>query len=689
MKKIYLFLFLILTGNCFASALASALAQSQLQQQQYQDGQPPQQEQQDGQQPTSVQLKSQSQRDSIRNAARRAERAANVISTLYHYDYDLHCGIPLLDTVDISLANFQIYDNAFKQNNFFQTIDLGQADLLIGNEPDFKGSINLRNDPFSTWKYTVENTPFYQTKNPYPSLYYVNNLGKEINMLTAIFSMNVARGLNLAIDFNVLSWFGEYENSGSNQMNFRGYGNYITKDGRYRLQLGYIFNRSKINENGGIADDSVFIRNEETNRLSIPVNLNQANNHYRENIVFLKHSYHFYSDRRDTIPENDYSFGFVGHEFLFKQNREMYDDASWGDFYSNGFLNSGESRDTVNSYRFTNRVYYTTADMERARRKAFDFKIAAGIKNEYVYFRDAVSKINMLAWFPFVRVQFSFAGRFVLDAYGDFSFDNNTFKSGTGRAAIEDYDGYVSAKFLFAGQKKAISEQDGVSLKAGYKTQTPDYIFSHHFSNHFYWDDDKLKNLQTLYAGLDFSYKGWWLKANVNYTNNYTFFKKGVQLGDIIRVQADEWLLSTYLSLGKNLIIAKYLGLNSKLQLSYSGNQEYLHVPLFNMLESIFGIIPMPGGGTLQVGLDFYYHTAYYADIYNPAIAYFSWQDEVKTGDYLIMDFFVNLKVKRMNIFFKGQNLLQGATPYNYIDTPHYPLKDRCFRFGLVWRFYD
>ncbi|MDR1973372.1 MAG: putative porin [Bacteroidales bacterium] len=624
-------------------------------------------------------------RDSAR-AARRAALASNKITTLYYYDYDLMCGVPMLDTIDISLTNFQIYDKAFSSKNFNQTRDLGHADQLIGVAPDFRGSISLRNDPFYTWKYTVENTPFYQTKTPYTSLYYVNNLGKEINMLNAIFSMNVARGLNLAIDFNVLSWLGEYENSGSNQMNFRGYGNYITKGGRYRLQLGYIFNRSKVNENGGIVDDSVFIRNDEKNRLSIPVNLYNASSHYRENIVFLKHSYHFYADRRDTIPENDYSLGYIGHEFLFKQNSEKYNDAGWDDFYKNGFLSGSASNDTINNYRFTNRLYYTTADFERIEKGKYRYKLAGGIKNEYVYFRDAISKTTMLAWFPFAQMQMSFAGRFVLDVYADFSFGENSFNGGSKK--IENYGGYATAKFLFSRQRGPLSRQDGISLKVGYMANNPDYIFYHRFSNHFYWENETLKNPELYYAGLNFAYKGWWLKGDVSYMKNYTFFRH-IDKGEVVQAQAEDMFLSAYLSLGKNLVIAKYVGLNSKLQLSYSSNNDYLHVPLFNMQESIFGIVPLPGFGTLQVGLDFYYHTAYYADEYNPALGYYCWQDKVKTGNYLIMDFFVNLKVKRMNIFLKGQNLLQGATPYNYIDTPHYPLQDRCFRFGLVWRFYD
>ncbi|MDR1739664.1 MAG: putative porin, partial [Bacteroidales bacterium] len=638
--------------------------------------------------PEEIQIKPESQagRDSLR-AAKRAALASNRVTTLYYYDKNLQCGVPLLDTIDRSLNNFQIYDKVFKNNYFSQTRDLGHADQPIGYMPDFTGSIFLRNNPFATWKYTVENTPFYQTQSPYSSLYYMNNFGKEINFLNAIISLNVARGLNLALDFNVLSWFGEYENSGSNQMNFRGYGNYITKSGRYRVQGGYIFNRSQTDENGGMQDDGYFTSNSETNRLSIPTYLSQANNHYRENMVFLKHSYHFYGDRHDTIPENDFSLGYIGHEFLFKQNREMYHDAGWGNFYSTGRLNEKQSDDTVNSYRFSNRVYYTTGDMEKISNAPFRFKIAGGIKNEFVYFRDAVKKETMFAWFPFVQAQFTFAGRFVLNAYGDFSFSGQEVKI----KDVQNFNGYVSAKFLFPKQKGFLSNMDGISVTAGFLSHAPDYIYSYHLSNHFEWRNNWLAATNVLYGGFDFLYKGWWLNAKASYINNHTFFRQSeTNEGDLYVAQSESPFLVAQLALGKDLIIAKYVGLNSKLQLSYSSNENYIHVPLFNMQESIFGIIPMPGNGTLHVGFDLYYRTSYYADAYNPALVYYVWQDKVKTGNYFIMDFFVTLKVKRMNIFLKGQNLLQGAIkPYNYIDTPHYALKDRCFRFGLVWRFYD
>ena len=64
-------------------------------------------------------------------------------------------------------------------------------------------------------------------------------------------------------------------------------------------------------------------------------------------------------------------------------------------------------------------------------------------------------------------------------------------------------------------------------------------------------------------------------------------------------------------------------------------------------------------------------------------------QDEVKTGNFVMLNVFLNFKVKRANLFVKGVNIAQGLFGYNYIQTPHYPLWDRCVRFGVSWRFFD
>ncbi|MEI6822553.1 MAG: putative porin [Bacteroidota bacterium] len=64
-------------------------------------------------------------------------------------------------------------------------------------------------------------------------------------------------------------------------------------------------------------------------------------------------------------------------------------------------------------------------------------------------------------------------------------------------------------------------------------------------------------------------------------------------------------------------------------------------------------------------------------------------QDQIKTGNYLYCDLFINLQIKRANVFLKYQHLNKGFTNYNYYVMPHYPAQDAALKIGIQWRFWD
>ncbi|MEG1498093.1 MAG: putative porin [Bacteroidales bacterium] len=613
-------------------------------------------------------------RDSVRKA-RRAAMAKMRGQTYTFYDYYMQSGVPTLDSVVNDLHGFQIYDKAFTHQDFrLYRNGVGMTDEVLEYDPKKVSGFELRSNPFSSWNYTIENTPFYQTKTPYTTLFFANNFGKNLNYFTATHTQNVYRGLNLAIDFNVLDSKGAYINSSSNHINFRFYGNYFSRDGRYRLLFGYIRNVEKIGENGGIKTDSLFTDHIEKNRLRIPVNLPTATTRWRENNYFFKHSYHFYADKKDTLPENDKSYGFLVHTFEVKDMKMGYKDQTTlaDGVYSTFYLNPQRSFDSTLYLRMTNRVFYSSADMERIAHR-YQFKFAAGFKNEYIQWRDDILKKNWVQWFPFAQIQMDFADRVVLDLYADY---------GVGGYNNQDFNAYVDVKYLWKGSERSLSKRNGIDLMVGIRRAMPDWIQSHQFSNHFYWEN-ALSPQTELYAHLNFDYKGWWFKLKAGYKDNYTYFKKEGP------VQGQDKFWVANLLIGKNLRFGRYVGLDNLLMLSYSSNENYLHLPLFSLKESIYGIIPIKKLATIQVGLDFFYNTPYYADGYMPATASYYWQNEIKTGNALVVDLFVSFQIKRMNLFVKLQNMTEGMIAYNYMYTPHYPFYDRSVRFGLVWRFYD
>ena len=83
------------------------------------------------------------------------------------------------------------------------------------------------------------------------------------------------------------------------------------------------------------------------------------------------------------------------------------------------------------------------------------------------------------------------------------------------------------------------------------------------------------------------------------------------------------------------------------------------------------------------------YFTEYYADAYMPALRTYYLQDDVKIGNYPFLDFYLTFKVKRANLFVGYTNIYSLSKDNRYFTTPHYPMRDSKFIFGVKWRLYQ
>ena len=90
-----------------------------------------------------------------------------------------------------------------------------------------------------------------------------------------------------------------------------------------------------------------------------------------------------------------------------------------------------------------------------------------------------------------------------------------------------------------------------------------------------------------------------------------------------------------------------------------------------------------------QTGFTFQYFTKYNANGYNPLIAEFYTQNKTKIGDFPLIDFFVNARVRQCRIFLKAEHFNSGFTGNTFYSAPNYPYKDFVVRFGLVWNFFQ
>lgn len=90
----------------------------------------------------------------------------------------------------------------------------------------------------------------------------------------------------------------------------------------------------------------------------------------------------------------------------------------------------------------------------------------------------------------------------------------------------------------------------------------------------------------------------------------------------------------------------------------------------------------------IQTGFTFQYFSKYYANDYNPLIGEFYVQNETKIGDFPLIDFFVNAKVKQARLFLKAEHFNSAWTGYNFYSAPNYPYRNFLVRFGIVWNFF-
>ena len=64
-------------------------------------------------------------------------------------------------------------------------------------------------------------------------------------------------------------------------------------------------------------------------------------------------------------------------------------------------------------------------------------------------------------------------------------------------------------------------------------------------------------------------------------------------------------------------------------------------------------------------------------------------QNQKKIGDFPMIDFFVNARIRQTRIFFKLEHLNSRMTGNNFYTAPDYPYRDFMIRFGLVWIFFQ
>ena len=256
-------------------------------------------------------------------------------------------------------------------------------------------------------------------------------------------------------------------------------------------------------------------------------------------------------------------------------------------------------------------------------------------------------------------------------------------------------DGAVDLNFPLFGDTVTLA------AKGFFHRNNPTFYYRHYHSRHFWWDNTSLsKELHSRVEGL-FSYRktNTTLRVAFDEIQNYTYLAMGYNIADDhsrkgntmeVRQKGGAITLLT-LSLAQNFKLGP-LNWENVITYQKSTDNDALPVPDLNIYTNLYLRFKIAQVLKCDFGADGRYFTKYYAPDYSPALGQYAVQtgdNRVQTGNYPLVNIYANFHLKHTRFFVMMSHVNAGSGNRQYFLTPHYPLNQRVFRFGLSWNFFN
>ncbi|MBR6346627.1 MAG: putative porin [Bacteroidales bacterium] len=561
-------------------------------------------------------------------------------------------------------------------------------------------------EPYSSWTYTPQTLPMFNTKTPYTELEYYGTLlstsSKESDNIRLFTTQNITPSFNFTLEYKRYGGNGILTNEKTVNKATVIAANYLGK--RYLAHAGFIHNKVEREENGGVTDN-FWIRDTTVDAREVAVNLSGASNTYKKNTLFIDHSYRLpmstikdwfrrkdstYVAPPDSVNNNETTV-FIGHSTEYSVYTKCYTDAVSASnktasayYHDNYFINPSKSADSLRVARLDNRIFLRFQPWGE---HSVVSKIEGGIGDKLLmhympapgsYIRKP-SNTNWNSVYTYAGVEGQIS-RFVdWNALGQYTF-----------AGKERNDFFVKADAgvnIYPFRRRPDSP---MTIRAHFSTdlREPTFFEQHFFSNHYKWDNDFLK-ISTTKVGGSFSVPEWHLSLSADYAllaNNIYYDTLG-----IVR-QNTKPMSVLSASLEKNFTFGKIVHLDNKVLFQLSSDPNVLPLPMLalNLRWYVQFNIVREDVMKMQIGLNGFFTTKWNAPAFNPVAGVFHSQNSYVYGAVPIFDVFLNVQWKRACVFIKVENVGQGwpSDKHDYFSAHGYIRTERCVKLGISWPFY-
>lgn len=556
-------------------------------------------------------------------------------------------------------------------------------------------------DALAAWLPSIKTQRYYNTRIPMTIVSY-NTGGNRNNMqdrLTALFSGNVNKAIQVGAAIDYIYSMGTYDAQATKDFTWRVFGSY-TGD-RYELQA-YFNNYNFLNkENGGITDDRYItdpaeVQGGSTNvdNKTIPVHLSSAHSRIYGTELYLNHRYKvgFYKNFRDSITDT-----IIGRTYIpvtsfiwtmnYKSNKHLFLNSEATEdttFFENTYLSLKGSNDETTYWKLSNTF---GIQMLEGFNKYAKFGLAAYITHEirkYTQYTDTIetesASSGKLTPLPTYSIPHSktenvvWVGGQLTKQQGSIITYNATAQFGIVGEVAGDIDitGDISTKF------KLRNDSVRITGYGYFKNKSVPYFLNNYISNHYIWQNDFGKTRRFRAGGiLDFQLTRTRANVGVENVQNLIYFNESgmpAQAGNNIQVFSA--------TIDQNFKFGIF-NWNNSVTYQTSSDDVVLPLPKLSIYSNMFLQFTIARVLHVQFGVDCNYYTKYYAPAYNPATMTFHSQREIQCGNFAFMNAYANMKLKKTRFFVMFSHVNQSLFGGSYFAIPHYPLNAMKFQMGL------
>lgn len=637
-------------------------------------------------------------RDTSNQTLQHRDKYADSITISYRYWDSTH-----INKIDSSINDF--YSRYPVPWWYIDLGNFGSAARSLIFHPIMQPGFDAGFHAYDIYRYTPENTKFFQTTRPYSETIYL--IGSRAEQMIELFhTQNRKSNLNVAFDLRVINSPGAFKNQNTNNSNLRFNTFYQSKNKRYTNYFIFANNKILSAENGGLkpnSPDNLFMNDPhgaETKLGSeLPPQLNRIfgsniiiGTQYKESMFIMRQSYDF--GQKDSLVVDSVTYRLfyprfrIQHTIQFTTDNYEYHDfaAADSDYYRYLDFSLPAGTDTV---RFIDKWQNITNDFAL---------ISYPQKNNLNQF------LKLNAGYEMIKGSFDVYKQDYNNIYTAAEYRNRTRNQlydveASGKLYVTghyagDYAAYISLQ-------RSLRNNNG-SLQIGFQNvnRTPSFIYDESIRDTLGLKQSltnfpvlqqgsfKKENITRLFADVTIPQAALILTGEYYVFTNYTYFS-----GLYTATQASGIYNVLHIAAQKTIHVSKHFNWYLEGNLQQTAGNPPVKLPLIlarsrfafegNFFKNLF----------LSTGFEVRYYTPYKAAGYSPLNGQFTFQDTTTITTRPDVNLYLNFRIKSFKGFVRLENLDTvnpsngfSFTKYNFV-APGYPQRALWLRIGIWWNF--